>query len=68
MISLETNYKKDLEGHFPQNTSSHCIILNETQFLFHAFQGRISAMPEIRANLFLVISKTGVCLLTYIIF
>ena len=28
------------------------------------FQGRISAMPEIRADLFLAISKTGTCLLT----
>ena len=32
--------------------------------LLHFFQGRISAMPEIRADLFLAISKTGMCLLT----
>ena len=60
MIKSETNEKMDLEGHYPQNTISHCIIWNETHF----FQGRISDMPEIRADLFLVISKTGMCLLT----
>ena len=43
----------DLEGHFPQNTISHCIIPNETQITFPFFQGPISAMPEIRADLFL---------------
>ena len=64
MIRSETNEKKDLEGHYPQNTISHCIIWNETQFTLHFFQGRISAMPEIRADLFLVISKTGMCLLS----
>ena len=55
----------DLEGHYPQNTISQCIISNETQITLHFFQGRISAMPEIRADLFLAISKTGMCLLTY---
>ena len=54
----------DLEGHFPQNTNSHCIISNETQITLHFLQGRISAMPEIRAVLFLAISKTGMCLLS----
>ena len=54
----------DLEGHYPQNTISHSIISNETQITLHFFQGRISAMPEIRADLFLAISKTGMCLLT----
>ena len=54
----------DLEGHYPQNTISHCIISNETQITLHFFQGRISAMPEIRADLFLAIFKTGMCLLT----
>ena len=54
----------DLEGHYPQNTISHCIILNETQITLHFFQGQISAMPEIRTDLFLAISKTGMCLLT----
>ena len=54
----------DLEGHYPQNTISHCIISNETKISLHFFQGRISAMPEIRADLFLAISKTGVSLLT----
>ena len=54
----------DLEGHYPLNTISNCIISNVTQFTLHFFQGRISAMPEIRADLFLTISKTGMCLLT----
>ena len=58
----------DLEGHYPQNTMSHYIILNETQITLHFFQGRISAMPEIRADLFLAISKTGMFLLTVISF
>ena len=64
VIRSETNEKMDLEWHYPQNTISHCIISNETQFTLHFFQGRISAMPEIRADLFLAISKTGICLLT----
>ena len=51
----------DLEGHYPQNTISHCIISNETQITLHFYQGRISAMPEIGADLFLAISKTGIC-------
>ena len=54
----------DLEGHYPQNTISHCIISNETRIILHFFQDRISAMPEIRADLFLAISKTRMCLLT----
>ena len=58
----------DLEGHYPQNTISHCIISNETQITLHFFQGRISAMSEIRADLFLAISKTGMCLLTLAVF
>ena len=57
-----------LEGHYTQNTISHCIISNETQITFHFFQGRISAMPLIRADLFLAISKTGMCLLTLSVF
>ena len=64
MIRSATNEKMDLEGHYPQNTISHCIISNETQITLHFFQGRISAMPEIRTDLFLEISKTGMCLLT----
>ena len=63
MIRSEKNEKMDLEGHYPQNTISHSIFSNETQFNFHFFQGRISAMPEIRADLFLAISKAGMCLL-----
>ena len=54
--------------HYPQNTISHCIISNETQITLHFFQGRISAMPEIRADLLLEISKTGMCLLTSSVF
>ena len=54
----------DLSVHYPQNTVSHCIISNETQITLHFFQGRISAMPEVRADLLLAISKTGMCLLT----
>ena len=58
----------DLEEHYPQNTISHCIISNETQITLHFFQGQISAMPEIRAGLFLAISKTGMCFLTSAVF
>ena len=57
----------DLEGHYPQNTISHCIISNETQITFHFFQDQISAMPEIRADLLLAVSKTGMCLLTLLV-
>ena len=60
--------KMDLEGHYPQNTISHCIISNETQITLHFFQGPISAMPEIRADLLLAVSKTGMCLLTLSVF
>ena len=55
----------DLEGHYPQNTISHCIISNETQITLHFFPGPFSTMPEIRADLFLAISKVGMCLLTF---
>ena len=58
----------DLEGHYPQNTISHCIVLNETQITLHFFQGRISAMSLIRADLFLAISTTGMCLVTSLFF
>ena len=54
----------DLEGHYHQNTISHFIVSNETQITLHFFQGRISAMPVVRADLFLAISETGMCLLT----
>ena len=50
----------DFKVHYPQNTISHCIISNETQITLTFFQGRISAMQDIRADLFLAISKTGV--------
>ena len=64
MIRSETNEEMDLKGHYPQNTISHCIISNETQITLHFSQGQISAMPEIKTDLFLAISKTGMCLLT----
>ena len=64
VMRLETNANMDLEGHYPQNTISHCIISDETQITLHVFQGRISAIPVIRADLFLAISKTGMSLLT----
>ena len=54
----------DPEGHYPQNTISHCIISNETQITMHFFQCQNSPMPEIIAGLFFAISKTGMCLLT----
>ena len=54
----------DLEGHCPQNTISHCIISDESQIILHFFQGKISTMPEIRADLFLAMSKAGMFLLT----
>ena len=64
MIRSETNEKLDFEGHYPQNTILHCIISNETQIKLNFFHGSFSAMPELRADLFLAISKTGMCLLT----
>ena len=54
--------------HYPQNTISNCIISNETQITLHFFQGPISAILEIRADLFLAIAKTGMCLLTLLFF
>ena len=41
---------------------------NETQITLHFFQGRISAMPEIRADLLLAVSKTGMCSLAVSVF
>ena len=60
----ETNEKMNLVGHYPQNTISHHIISNETQITLHFFQDQISAIPVIRPDLFLAISKTGFFLLT----
>ena len=54
----------DLKGHYHQNTISHCIISNTTQITLHFFQCRISEIPEIRADFFLAIFKTGMRLLT----
>ena len=54
----------ELEEHYPQTTISYCIISNESLITLHVFQGRIFAIPEIRANLFLAISKTWMCFLT----
>ena len=64
VIKSETKEKMDLKVYYPQNTISHCIISNEAQTTLHFFQGRISVMPDIRADLFLTISKTGMWLLT----
>ena len=64
MIRSETIEKMDLDGHYPKNTISHCINSNETRITLHFFQGRISAMPEIKTYSFFAISKTGMCLLT----
>ena len=64
MIKSETNEKMDLEGHYSQNTISHCIDSNEAQITLHFFQGRISAMPEIKTDFSLAIPKTGMWLLT----
>ena len=64
MIRSEITVKMDPEGHYPQNTISHCIISKETQITMHFFQGRISAVPEMTVCLFLAISKTGMCFLT----
>ena len=65
MIRSEPNEKMDLEGHYPQNTISHCIISNKTKITLHSFQGRSSAMPEIRTDLFLAISKTVMCFFNF---
>ena len=54
----------DLEGHYPQNTISHRIIRMKLRSHCTFFQGRISAKTEIRAELLLGVSKTGMCLLT----
>ena len=64
------NAKMDPEGHYPQNTISHCItcISNETQTTMHFFQGGISAMQEMTVGLFLALSKAGICLLTSLCF
>ena len=64
VIRSETKEEMDFKVHYPQNTISHCIISNETHITLHFFQGRISAMPDIRADLFLAISKNGMWLLT----
>ena len=58
MIRSETNEKMDLEAPFH----------NESQTKVHFLQGQISAVPEIRADLFLALSKTGMCLLTILFF
>ena len=51
MIRSESNEKMNFEGNYPQNAISHCIISNETKITMHFFQGRISAIPEIRADI-----------------
>ena len=63
MIRSETNEKMDFEGHYPQNTISHCIILNETKIILNFFRVEI-LLSGIKGDLFLEIIKTGMCLLT----
>ena len=43
----------DLEGHYPQNTISHCIISNETQITLNFFSGSnfCNARDKSRFNL-----------------
>ena len=41
VIKRVKSVKMDLEGHYPQNTISHCIISNENQITLHFFQDRI---------------------------
>ena len=55
----------DRKGHSPQYTISHCIISTETQLTLHVFNVEFL---EIRADLFLAIPKTGMCLLTLSVF
>ena len=54
--------KMYLEAHYPQNTISHSIISNKLRS-HCTFSGSNSAIPEIRADLLLAISKTEKCLL-----
>ena len=61
------NAKIDHEGHYPQNTISHCIISNETQITMHFFQDQISAMPEMTAAFFSAISKSGMSRVAYFV-
>ena len=63
MIKSETDEKMDLEGYYPQNPFHIAFFSKEDQITIHFFHGRISAMPEIRADFFLAISKTGMRLL-----
>ena len=62
------NTKMDPEGHYPQNTISHCIISNETQITMHFFQGRISAISDMTAGLFLAIPKTRNLFVDFVMF
>ena len=62
------NEKMDLKGHSPQNTISHCIILNEIHMTPHYFQGRISAVPEIRDDFFLCNTYDWNMFINFIIF
>ena len=39
MIRSKMDEKMDLEGHYPRNTISHCIISNETPITVHFFSG-----------------------------
>ena len=53
-----TSLKTPFTLHYFECNSDHIALI----------QDRISAMPEIRTDLFLAISKTGMCLLTISVF
>ena len=57
----------DPEGHYPQNTISHCIISNKHSDHIALFSGLdfCNARDESR---FILKSKTGLCLLTLSVF
>ena len=58
------------EGHYLQNTISRALFRMKLRSQCTFFQGRIPAtcMPQIRACLFVAISKAGMCLLTSLCF
>ena len=57
-----------LKGSTLKTLILHCIISNETQITLHPFQGRIFAMPEIRADFFLGNIKDWNVFVNFLIF
>ena len=51
----------DLQGHYPKTPFQIALFRMKLRSPCTFFQGRISAMPEMRADLLLAISKTGMC-------